>query len=166
MFTEIRSDYIHKYDLIRALLLEVMHLAMKIAPEANLRTGTLTASQRITVTFLERLEQQFPIDSTEQTIELRSAIDFAPLLNVHVNHLNRAVKETTGKTTTQIISERILQEAKILLRNTPWSVRLCSTGTFQQLLPEAYRIKSVKVSPCLNFAILRLNSDTLPELLL
>ena len=122
MFTEIRSDYIHKYDLLRALLLEVMHLAMKIAPDANLRTGTLTASQRITVTFLERLEQQFPIDSTEQTIELRSAIDFAPLLNVHVNHLNRAVKETTGKTTTQIIAERILQEAKILLRNTPWSV--------------------------------------------
>jgi AraC family transcriptional activator of pobA len=99
-----------------------MHLAMKIFPEANLRTQTLTASQRITVTFLERLEQQFPIDGTEQTVELRSAIDFAPLLNVHVNHLNRAVKETTGKTTTQIIAQRILQEAKILLRNTPWSV--------------------------------------------
>ena len=122
MFEEIRSDYIHKYDLLRALLLEVMHLAMKMVPGANLRTGTLTASQRITVTFLERLEQQFPIDSTNQTIELRSAIDFAPLVNVHVNHLNRAVKETTGKTTTQIIAERILQEAKILLRNTPWSV--------------------------------------------
>lgn len=122
MFTEIRSDYIHKYDLLRALLLEVMHLAMKIAPGTNSRTQVLTASQRITVTFLERLEQQFPIDGTEQTIELRSAIDFAPLLNVHVNHLNRAVKETTGKTTTQIIAERILQEAKILLRNTPWSV--------------------------------------------
>jgi AraC family transcriptional activator of pobA len=122
MFTEIRSDYIHKYDLLRALLLEVMHLAMKIGPGANLRTGALNASQRITVTFLERLEQQFPIDSTEQTVELRSAINFAPLLNVHVNHLNRVVKETTGKTTTQIIAERILQEAKILLRNTPWSV--------------------------------------------
>jgi AraC family transcriptional activator of pobA len=53
---------------------------------------------------------------------LRSAIDFAPLLNVHVNHLNRVVKETTGKTTTQVIAERILQEAKILLRNTPRSV--------------------------------------------
>src|SRR4051812_9921298 len=64
MFDEIRSEYMHKYDLLRALLLEVMHLAMKIAPGVNLRTGTLTASQRITVTFLERLEQQFPIDGT------------------------------------------------------------------------------------------------------
>lgn len=122
MFDEIRSEYMHKYDLLRAVLLEVMHLAMKLAPGANLRTQALNAPQRITVTFLERLEQQFPIDGTEQNVELRSAIDFAPLLNVHVNHLNRAVKETTGKTTTQIIAERILQEAKILLRNTPWSV--------------------------------------------
>ncbi|MBC3788287.1 helix-turn-helix domain-containing protein [Spirosoma utsteinense] len=122
MFSELRSDYLHKYDLLRALLLEVMHLAMKMAPNENLRTQVLTASQRITVSFLERLEQQFPIDSTEQAVSLRSAIDFAPRLNVHVNHLNRVVKETTGKTTTQIIAERILQEAKILLRNTPWSI--------------------------------------------
>jgi len=122
MFTEMRSEYLYKYDLLRALLLEVMHLAMKMAPDANLRSQAFTASQRITVSFLELLERQFPIDNTMQTVELRSAIDFAPLLNVHVNHLNRAVKETTGKTTTQIITERILQEAKVLLRNTPWSV--------------------------------------------
>ena len=122
MFTEMRSDYIHKYDLLRALVLEVMHFAMKMAPAANLRAQALNASQRFTVSFLELLEQQFPIDGTEQTVELRSAIDFSPLLNVHVNHLNRAVKETTGKTTTQIIAGRILQEAKVLLRNTPWSV--------------------------------------------
>ncbi len=122
MVTEMQSSYIHKYDLIRALLVEIMHLAMKMAPEANRRTQPLTAAQRITVSFLERLEQQFPIDSTQQTVELRSAIDFAPLLNVHVNHLNRVVKETTAKTTTQLIAERVLQEAKVLLRNTPWSV--------------------------------------------
>ena len=122
LFTEMRSDYIHKYDLLRALVLEVMHLALKMAPTANLRAQALNSSQRITVSFLELLEQQFPIDGTGETVTLRSAIDFAPLLNVHVNHLNRAVKETTGKTTTQIIAGRILQEAKVLLRNTPWSV--------------------------------------------
>ena len=59
---------------------------------------------------------------THQKINLRSASDFANQLNVHVNHLNRAVKETTQKTTTQIISERILQESKILLRHSAWSV--------------------------------------------
>jgi AraC-like DNA-binding protein len=39
-----------------------------------------------------------------------------------VNHLNRALKETMQKTTTQIISERILQESKVLLKHSAWSV--------------------------------------------
>src|SRR5437868_2878271 len=72
MFTEMRSDYIHKYDLLRALLLEVMHLAMKMVPNRNLRTQALNSSQRITVSFLELLERQFPIDFTGQTVELCS----------------------------------------------------------------------------------------------
>ena len=41
---------------------------------------------------------------------------------MHVNHLNRAVKETTDKTTSQLIAERILQEAKILLKHSNWGV--------------------------------------------
>jgi AraC-like DNA-binding protein len=43
-------------------------------------------------------------------------------LNVHVNHLNRAIKETTEKTTSQIIAERMVQEAKILLKYSSWTV--------------------------------------------
>jgi len=41
---------------------------------------------------------------------------------VHVNHLNKVLKETTGKTTTEIISGRVLQEAKILLKQTDWNI--------------------------------------------
>jgi AraC-like DNA-binding protein len=41
---------------------------------------------------------------------------------VHVNHLNRSVKDTTEKTTSQIIAERILQESKILLKHCTWTV--------------------------------------------
>jgi AraC family transcriptional activator of pobA len=43
-------------------------------------------------------------------------------LTIHVNHLNRALKETTQKTTSEIIAERILQEAKILLKHTDWNI--------------------------------------------
>jgi len=68
------------------------------------------------------LERQFPIDDTHQRINLRSASEFAKQLNVHVNHLNRAVKDTTEKTTTLLIAERILQEAKILLKHSVWTV--------------------------------------------
>jgi AraC-like DNA-binding protein len=39
-----------------------------------------------------------------------------------VNHLNRAVKETTVKTTSKIIADRILQDAKILLKHSQRNV--------------------------------------------
>ena len=40
---------------------------------------------------------------------------------VHVNHLNRALEETTGHPTTALIICRVAQEAKMLLRQTNWA---------------------------------------------
>lgn len=122
MFEEIGSDYIHKYDVLRALVYEILHFATKLQPSAHFDSQPINASQRISVLFLELLERQFPIDDTQQSISLRSPSDFAAQLNVHVNHLNRAVKEITQKTTSQIISERVMQEAKMLLKHSGWSV--------------------------------------------
>jgi AraC family transcriptional regulator, transcriptional activator of pobA len=123
MFEEMNSDYIHKYDLLRTLVLELIHFALKMQPNTDIsQQQQLSASQRISSMFMELLERQFPIDENHQQITLRSASDFAAQLNVHVNHLNRSVKEATHKTTSQIIAERILQEAKILLKHSPWNV--------------------------------------------
>lgn len=121
MFEEINSDYIHKYDVLRNLVFELLHFAMKL-PSVKVEKQPMNASQRIASIFMELLERQFPIDEDHKEIQIRSASDFAQQLNVHVNHLNRAVKETTEKTTSQIIAERILREAKILLKHSAWSV--------------------------------------------
>jgi len=122
MFEEIKSDYIHKYDVLRNLVFELLHFGMKIQPLTTGEKQQTSASKRISVLFLELLERQFPIDDTHQKINLRSASEFASQLNIHVNHLNRAIKEKTLKTTTEIIAGRILQEAKILLKHSNWSV--------------------------------------------
>lgn len=122
MFEEINSDYIHKYDVLRTIVFELIHFAMKLQPSATLDKQPLNASQRITTLFLELLERQFPIDDSHQQIGLRTASDYAQQLHVHVNHLNRAVKEITEKTTTQLIAERLVQEAKILLKHSAWTV--------------------------------------------
>jgi AraC-like DNA-binding protein len=82
----------------------------------------MNASSRITSVFLELLERQFPVESSTQTLLLRNPKDYADTLNVHVNHLNKTLKERTGKTTTEIITSRILQESKILLKNTNWNI--------------------------------------------
>jgi AraC-like DNA-binding protein len=122
MFEEIGSDYIHKYDVLRTQVFELIHYAMKMQSSTKLDKQPINASQRISTMFMELLERQFPIDENHQQVSFRSASDFAKQLNVHVNHLNRAIKETTEKTTTQLIAERMLQESKILLKHSAWTV--------------------------------------------
>jgi AraC family transcriptional regulator, transcriptional activator of pobA len=72
--------------------------------------------------FVELLERQFPIASPDQQLELRTAKDYADRLAIHVNHLNKVLKENTGKTTTEVITGRIAQEARILLKQTDWNI--------------------------------------------
>ncbi|WP_295230271.1 AraC family transcriptional regulator [uncultured Chryseobacterium sp.] len=118
---EIDSDYAFKYDLIRNYVAELIHYGQKLQPAAELPVSN-DASLRVVSLFLELLERQFPIESTDRRLQLKTAKDYADRLAVHVNHLNKKLKESTGKTTTEIIAERVVQEAKILLRQTRWNV--------------------------------------------
>ncbi len=122
MFDEINSDYLHKYDVLRNLVFGLLHIAMKMQPNTSIDKQQVNASQRIATLFLELLERQFPIDENHQQMHCRSASDFAGQLNVHVNHLNRSIKDTMEKTTSQVIGERVLQESKILLKHSHWTV--------------------------------------------
>ena len=122
MFAEIESDYTYKYDVLRNLMLEVVHTALKMNPSAGLPSRPVNASARISSLFLELLERQFPVDDEHRHIQLRAPSDFARQLSVHVNHLNRAVKAVTRKTTSELIAERLVRESVILLRHSNWSV--------------------------------------------
>jgi AraC family transcriptional regulator, transcriptional activator of pobA len=118
---ELSSSYIYKYDLIRNYVLELIHFGQKLQPASTLYS-THNASARVTSLFIELLERQFPIESPQQKLTLRTAKDFSERLSVHVNHLNKVLKENTGKTTTELIAARTLQEAKILLKQTNWNI--------------------------------------------
>lgn len=121
MQKELAADYKYKYDLLRNLVMELVHYGQKLQPMSALST-TQNASQRISSLFIELLERQFPLESSRQRLNLRAPKDYADRLAVHVNHLNKVLKEATGRTTTEIISSRVVQEAKILLKQTNWSV--------------------------------------------
>ncbi len=121
MHLEINSNYEYKYDLLRNYLMELIHYGQKlkpITPIGNIKT----ASARITSLFIELLERQFPIENTTQILVLKTPKEYAATLGIHVNHLNRVLKETTGKTTGEIIASRINQEAQELLRQTHWNI--------------------------------------------
>src|SRR5215831_1391350 len=121
MQKEIASDYAFKYDLLRNYVLELIHYGQKLQPATALHS-THNASARIVSLFIELLERQFPIESQQQTLKMRTAKDYADRLAIHVNHLNKVLKESTGKTTTDIIGSRIALEAKILLKHTDWNI--------------------------------------------
>lgn len=121
MAQEITSTYAYKYDLLRAYLWELIHVGQKLQP-AGAMAPTHTASARLTALFAELLERQFPLATPQQHLRLRTAKDYADQLAVHVNHLNRVLKETTDHTTTELISSRVTQEAKMLLKQTNWTI--------------------------------------------
>lgn len=121
MLTEVQSDYIYKYDLLRNYLQLLIHEALKITPH-TISIRHQNAAERITAHFFERMEREFPIDAPGRSLELKAAGDYARELAVHVNHLNHAVREVTGKSTSVHISDRILAEARALLRHTDWPV--------------------------------------------
>ena len=121
MEREIATDYEFKYDLLRNYVVELIHYGQKLQPATTLRSAR-NAGTRIVSFFIELLERQFPIESPVQRLKLRSPKEYAERLGVHVNHLNKVLKENAGKTTTDFISSRMLQEAKILLKQTDWSV--------------------------------------------
>ncbi|MDO7886225.1 helix-turn-helix domain-containing protein [Hymenobacter cheonanensis] len=120
MLQEMNSGYVYQQEVVRNYLNLLLHEALKLQPQATYYQHPNAAS-RIVALFQGLLERQFPIDSPAHGLPLRTPADFARQLSVHVNHLNRAVRTLTGKTTSAHIAERLIGEAKALLQHTSWS---------------------------------------------
>jgi AraC-like DNA-binding protein len=121
MIAEQESNYVFKDELIRNYISLIIHESLKMEPAENYEQNK-NASSRLTSVFMELLERQFPVETTASPLKLRTAQHYAQHLNVHINYLNRAVKEVTGKSTTTHITKRIVTEAKALLQHTDWSI--------------------------------------------
>ena len=115
------TDYPFRAELIRTYLQLTIHEALLLRPTATFGQPH-NAATRLAAQFLDLLEQQFPVESPAQTLPLKTAQEFADQLGVHVNHLNKAVKEVTGKPTSTHLTGRITDEATSLLQHTNWSV--------------------------------------------
>lgn len=115
------SEYAFKDELIRNYIQLIIHEALKMQPSENW-SRQKNAAARISAVFFDLLERQFPVESADRPLGLRTAQDFARNLSVHINYLNSAVKETTGKSTTTHIGDRIIAEAKALLQHTDWNI--------------------------------------------
>ncbi|SHN18455.1 AraC family transcriptional regulator [Chitinophaga sp. CF418] len=147
---ELGSAYVYKYELISSYISELIYYAMKLAPSRDtLKESNATA--RVTAAFLELLERQFPLEAFSGRIVLRTPRDFADRLSIHVNYLNRAVKTETGKTTTDHIFDRLIGEAKAMLKHSNLNIAEISfaLGFEDQAHFNNFFKKRVKVAPSL-----------------
>lgn len=114
------TDYAFKWDMIRNLLQLLIHEGIRL--QQSRQAPPSLVRDRLVNQFFALLNQQFPVDSPEMPLKLLTPARFAEQLHVHVNHLNSVVKKHTNKTTREIIHERVIAEAKTLLRNTNWNI--------------------------------------------
>lgn len=115
------GNYHFKDDVIRNYIRLIIHEGLKSQPAQSEREQK-DAHTRISTFFFELLERQFPIENPLYPLQLKSPQEYADRLHLHVNSLNRAVKEVTGMPTSKHISNRITNEAKALLKHTDWNV--------------------------------------------
>ena len=115
MIEEQKSDYTYKDDLIRNYINLIIHEALKTAAFRTLRPSIKMLHHASLLFSLNCSKGNFLLKVPIIHLRLKTAQDYANALHVHVNYLNRAVKEVTGKSTTTHITERIVSEAKALL---------------------------------------------------
>ncbi|MBO6211672.1 helix-turn-helix domain-containing protein [Algoriella sp.] len=116
-----QSNYPHKTNSIKSHLAAILHMALELRVD-DVEINENPANVRLYRLFDELLNKQFPLDSPAYPLQLKQASDYATQLNVHVNHLNSSIKSVTNKTTTQLIKDKIYNEAKNLLIFTDWDI--------------------------------------------
>ena len=110
--------------------------------------------QRITERFFSLLEQQFSINSPDDGIQVRTPKDYAAKLCVHVNYLKKNLKEMTGKSTSELLSERTAREGKILLKHSDWSIaQIAFSLGFDEVFHFSKFFKNVRIKPHLQLTL-------------
>jgi len=90
------------------------------------------------------LVSRFKTLVSQHYLTQRQVADYAAMLSVTPNHLNRIIKDTTGRTASDTIKEMLLQEASSLLKYTTRSVAeiayeldFSDPGTFSRFFKKA-----------------------------
>lgn len=120
------SDVPGKFELIKSWL-QIILLLLKNEYNRHINSNTPvgnTINNRLLANFEELLIKT--LENPEADDDFRKASFYSSRLFVHVNHLNAVVKESTGKTTSDIIHEHICQQAAALLRQSDFPIKQIS----------------------------------------
>lgn len=73
--------------------------------------------------FFSLLEEETSKINFDNPIKLKTAKEFANNLAIHPNHLNALLKKHTGENVSTHIKNRLLEETKVLLLQTDWTLQ-------------------------------------------
>jgi len=79
-------------------------------------------SKKMTNNAASNLTQRYKILLSEQIYNKKTVIEFAEILAVSPNHLQKCVKTTTGKSAHELLEEMRVLEARVLLKQTPMRI--------------------------------------------
>jgi AraC family transcriptional regulator, transcriptional activator of pobA len=114
LFSELNSDRLGRYDIAISWVKIFMVYASRIKMERGItHSGTLSEAHYIIRELINAVEEHF--------LHKHRPADYAKLLNVTVKTLNRVAKQHLQKTVSDMISERIIVQAKheLYLSNKP-----------------------------------------------
>lgn len=112
LFTEYKAEKECRFDILRMYLL-TLFTELKPFVEAS-KPQTVNAASHITEEFKKAL--------TKHISDKFKIAEYAELLHISPNHLNKCVKQTTGKSAHDLLNEMLLLEAKVLLKQTNLNV--------------------------------------------
>lgn len=124
-FEQMKSEELEngnfKEDAIQAYMQLLMVESMKIGrfPKADGVSDDFGHIHQ----FFNLLETETSNINYSNPIRIKTAKEFAHNLNVHPNYLNELLKRHTGQNASTHIRNRILEEAKVLLLQTDWSLQ-------------------------------------------
>ncbi|QHV97747.1 AraC family transcriptional regulator [Spirosoma endbachense] len=109
------EDAIQAY--LQLLMIESIRVAQFPKPD------TVSDEFRHIHAFFHLLEEETAHINYTNPIRLKTAKEFASNLAVHPNHLNALLKKHTGQNVSTHIRSRLLEEAKVLLLQTDWTLQ-------------------------------------------
>ena len=147
MYNEGKNTGTFTEDALQAYLQLVMIEASKIARHPV--TTAITSEYQKVYDFFELLEQETADLNFEKSIKLKTAAEFADQLNIHPNYLNVLLKKQTGQNVSTHIKHRLLEESKILLLQTDWTLQNIgyAIGFAEQPSFSSFFKKNVGITP-------------------
>ncbi|CAM4317417.1 AraC-like ligand binding domain-containing protein [Pedobacter westerhofensis] len=121
MYKEEKSDAEFAEDALQVYMQLIMVEASKIASYS--KSTAISLAYRKVHDFFQLLEKETANINYEKSIEIKTAKQFADQLNIHPNHLNALLKKQTGQNVSAHIRNRLLEESKILLIQTDWTLQ-------------------------------------------